>query len=164
MAGYLEAYGEAEQKHARNIRTLKWTAAIVCAVLIIGLILFSTFHNYREERQVRAFIDLLKNKDFQSAYHMWGCTDATPCRDYNFKRFMDDWGPNSPHADAAAAKIDTADSCGTGVVIPVEFQGTEAVPLWVERDNQIIGFSPDPECRKRRLHIREFFSNLFHKS
>ncbi len=163
MAGYLEAYGAAEQQHAKRVKSIKWTAGSLAVLLVLGAILFSVFRNFAEERQVKAFVELLKNKDYQSAYRMWGCTDATPCRDYAYTRFLEDWGPSSPHADAANAKIGDGDTCGTGVVVPLDFKGTEEVPLWVERANKTIGFSPDPECRKKRLHITAFLRSVFKK-
>jgi hypothetical protein len=164
MASYLEAYGEAEQQHEKRIRVLKWAALGLVIATLAGLTLFSIFRNYSEEQRVKAFVQLLKDKNYQAAYQMWGCTPSTPCRDYSFQRFMDDWGPTSPHANATTARIRSSDTCGTGVVIPVDFAGTEPVPLWVERGSNNIGFSPDPECRKKRWHFKEFFQSLFKRS
>jgi hypothetical protein len=162
MAGsYLEAYGEAEQRRARRRANLKWSVVILVSAGILGLTLFSIFENYGEEQQVKAFVERLKAKDYQAAYRMWGCTETTPCRDYSFQKFMDDWGPGSPHANAATAEAGSGDTCGTGVVIAVDFKGSEQVPLWIDRTTRTIGFSPDPECRKKRWHFREFFRNLF---
>lgn len=161
MASYLETYGEAEQHRAKRIRSVKWIVSVVVIAAVAGLILWSVFQNHSEEARVNLFLDHLKAQDYQDAYRMWGCTEATPCRDYSFTRFMDDWGPKSPHANAASAKAGGADTCGTGVVVPVDFNGTDQVPLWVEKSTKIIGFSPDPECRKKRLRIREFIHSLF---
>lgn len=163
MASYLEEYGAAEVKHERRIRIVKWAAGLLVLFLVSAFTLYSIFQNYSEEQQVKAFVEHLKNKDYQGAYRMWGCTEATPCRDYNFQRFMEDWGPSSPHANAAVAQIGSGDTCGTGVVVPVDFKGSEQVPLWVERNSKILSFSPDPECRKRRWRLREFFRSLFNK-
>lgn len=163
MASYLEEYGQAERQHQKRVQIFKWSAGLILFGALSGFILYSVFQNYSEEQQVKHFVELLRKKDFQSAYKMWGCTDATPCRDYSFDKFMEDWGPSSPHADAVGAKVEDGDSCGTGVVVPVDFKGTEPVPLWVERGNKVIGFSPDPECRKRRWQFRRFFRSLFNK-
>lgn len=164
MASYLEAYGAGEQKRARRLKLWKWSVSLAVVLAIVGFILYSVLQNRSEERRIQAFVDLLKAKDYQGAYRMWGCTEATPCRDYSLQRFMDDWGPASEHADAANAQVGSGDSCGTGVVVPVDFKKGEAVPLWVERANKTIGFSPDPECRKRRWHFKEFFRSFFNKS
>lgn len=164
MAGYLDTYGEVEEKRVRQLRILKWSASTLVILAILGFVLYSVLQNRSEERQIQAFLDRLKAKDYQGAYRMWGCTEATPCRDYSLQRFMDDWGPASEHGDAANARVGGGDSCGTGVVVPVDFKKGEPVPLWVERGNKTIGFSPDPECRKRRWHFKEFFHSLFNKS
>ena len=164
MAGsYLETYGAAEQQRAKRAAILKWCVIGVVAGALLGYILYSSFENYGEEQQAKAFVERLKAQDYQAAYRMWGCTEATPCRDYSFQKFLEDWGQGSPHANAATAEIGSSDTCGTGVVIPLEFKGTEPVPLWVERSTKTIGFSPDQECRKKRWHFREFFRNLFNK-
>ncbi len=163
MASYLEAYGEGEEQHAKRLRIFKWIVIAVVLTAVSGFVLYEIFQNYSEEHEVQAFLERLKNKDYQGAYAMWGCTAQTPCRDYAFEKFLEDWGPNSPHANIAAAKIGSSDTCGTGVVIPIDFKGTEAVPLWIDRGSKIIGFSPDPECQKRRWRFREFFHSLFHK-
>lgn len=163
MASYLEAYGEGETKRAQRVRLFRWVLAAFAAVVIVGSLLYSIFVNYSEEQQVKQFVALLQKKDYQAAYRMWGCTDAAPCRDYSFAKFMEDWGPNSPHANAAAARVGSSDTCGTGVVIPVNFKGGESVPLWIDKGTKIIGFSPDPECQKKRWHFKEFFRSLFGK-
>lgn len=164
MAGYLDTYGEAEEKRARRLKLWKWSASVLVVLAILGFVLYSVLENRSEEQQIQVFVDKLKAKDYQGAYRMWGCTEATPCRDYSLRRFMDDWGPSSEHADATVARIGDGDSCGTGVVVPVDFKKGDPVPLWVERANKTIGFSPDPECRKRRWHFKEFFRSLFNKS
>ena len=93
---------------------------------------------------------------------MWGCTDAHPCPEYPFTKFMDDWGPKSSHADQASANIGLSQSCGSGVVIRIDYKGSEeAVPLWVERDSGTISFAPWPECPGRHLHFGEWVRSIF---
>jgi hypothetical protein len=163
MASYLEDYGAGEERHARRVRLIKGTALAATILLVIGGLIYVGLKNRTEKRQVSAFLEALRKRDYPSAYRMWGCTEATPCRDYSFNRFLQDWGPGSPRADAASAHAGEGESCGTGVVFPVDFAGAEPVALWVERGSRVIGFSPDPECRKRRWHFREFFRSLFGK-
>lgn len=163
MASYLEEYGAGEEQRAKRLRIFKWTAVTLLVCALAGFVLYEVFQNYSEEHEVQAFMDRLKSRDYQAAYQMWGCTPQTPCRDYSFDKFLEDWGPNSPHANAATARVGGSDTCGTGVVIPVEFKGAEPVPLWIDRGSRTIGFSPDPECQKRRWRFREFFRSLFHK-
>ncbi len=49
--------------------------------------------------------------------------------------------------DPAAASIGLSQSCGTGVVVRLDYKGAQdSVPLWVERDSETISFAPWPEC------------------
>lgn len=158
MSDYLETYGVGDEKRQR------WTKRIILwslAVIIAGTALFFTFRNWREERAVKQFLALLRDKNYQAAYAMWGCTAATPCPYYAFDKFMEDWGPKSPHADARTARIDDVDACGEGVVIRLAYPSTEPVPLWVARGNHVIGFAPWPECPGRHWRFKDFFHRLF---
>src|SRR5690348_1870653 len=91
MAGYLDNYGAGDERREKIIKT-----AIVSAVVLVlaGAILYALFHNYPEERQAKRFFELLRAKDYKSAYSLWGCTDDKPCRDYPMTEFMKDWGPD----------------------------------------------------------------------
>lgn len=164
MAGYLESYGEAEERSAKKARMAKLFFVSLAGGVVLGFILLTLFKNYSEEQRVKAFVDTLKKQDYRAAYAMWGCTEATPCRDYSFETFQGDWGPKSPHANASLASVGEGDTCGTGVMVPVDFKGGEQVQLWIERGTQAIGFSPDPECKKRRWRFRAFFKTLFSKA
>ena len=37
-------------------------------------------------------------------------------------------------------------------------------PLWVERSNKVLSFSPWPECQERKWRFRQFFHRLFGSS
>ena len=162
MAGYLETYGEAEERSAKKTRMVKLFFVSLGVGSVLAFLLLTFFKNYSEEQRVKAFVDTLKKQDYRAAYAMWGCTEATPCRDYSFDKFQDDWGPKSAHADASLAQVGDGDTCGTGVMVPVDYKGAEQVQLWIERGTKTIGFSPDPECRKRRWRFGAFFKSLFH--
>jgi len=128
---------------------------------VLGAILYGVFKNYGEEQKAKAFVALLRSQDYAAAYQMWGCTDAHPCREYSLEKFMADWGPKSPHADQSSAKIGVSQSCGSGVVIRLDYKGAEPMPLWVERASKIISFSPWPECPGKHLHIGAWLRSLF---
>jgi hypothetical protein len=166
MSSYLEAYGAAEEQRTRRIRLVRNGAIALAGVLIAGGILFAIFRNYSEERQVKTFVQLLQARDYAGAYRLWGCSDAHPCRDYPFAKFQEDWGPASTHADESSAHLALSQSCGSGVVLRLEYRGSEeAVPLWVERSNQNISFAPWAECPgTRHLRFGDFFRSLFGKS
>lgn len=162
MSSYLEAYGAAEEQRAKRIRLIKNSSIVLGCVIIVALVLYGIFKNYSEERQAQTFLSLLQARNYQGAYRLWGCSDTQPCRDYPFDKFLEDWGPKSPHADASSARLGDSESCGSGVVVPLNYKGSqEPVTLWVERNSKIISFAPWPQCPGRHWHIGAFFRSLF---
>jgi hypothetical protein len=145
MAGYLDNYGAGEERREKTIKRL---VLITITVIVAAGILFFIFKNYRQERQVNRFLDLLAHQDYQAAYALWGCTAANPCRDYQFAAFMQDWGPQSEHADPKAYHITKTRSCGSGVIVTVDSTkaNKQEDKLWVQRSDLTIGFSPLPGC------------------
>ncbi len=166
MSSYLEAYGAAEEHRSQRVRLIRNVSIGVGAALVVGLILFFVFRNHSEERQVRNFVQLLQAHNYAEAYALWGCSEAHPCRDYPFDKFQQDWGPSSAHADESSAHLTMSQSCGSGVVIRVSYNGSEdPVQLWVERSSQVISFAPWEECPgTRHLQFGAFFRSLFGKS
>ena len=147
MAGYLDQYGETEQRRAAATTRVKQLLLALLVGLIIGGILYWNFKNFRQERQVKRFFSLLQKQDYKTAYALWGCTDSSPCRDYAFVKFMEDWGPKSENADVGGFKIDKSRSCGTGVIITASYgRSRQEEKFWVEQQNLVIGFSPWPGC------------------
>ncbi len=143
MAGYLAKYGEGEEQRERLIRRLIVTGLVVA---IAGGVLYYFLKDFRQERQTRQFFNLLEKQDYRTAYSLWGCTDAKPCRDYPFTAFMEDWGPKSSRVDVSSYHIKKSRSCGTGVIVTVDFGKSQEEKLWVEREDLTIGFSPWPGC------------------
>jgi hypothetical protein len=142
MAGYLDQYGAGEEQRIRIIKFL--VIAAVTLVVVGGVILFM-FHNYRQERQVKHFFDLLQAHNYEAAYALWVRTDGDR-RGYPFNSFMQDWGPQSGHADPSNLRITRSRSCGSGVILTVDFGKNQQEKLWVQRDDLTIGFSPLPGC------------------
>ena len=166
MSSYLEAYGAAEEHRSKRLRLLRNVSIALVVVLVVGLTLFFVFRNHSEEQQVKSFVQLLQARNYGEAYRLWGCSESHPCRDYPFDKFQQDWGPASAHADESSAHISMSQSCGSGVVIRLSYSGSqEAVPLWVERSNEVISFAPWEECPgTRHLRFGAFFRSLFGKS
>jgi len=146
MAGYLEGYGAGEE---RREKTIRWIILSVVLLAVIAIAGYYQFRNYREEKQIGAFLELLKRQDYKAAYALWGCTDAHPCPQYALDKFLEDWGPKSPHANIAAAKLAKTKSCDTGIIQFIEFPGNDEVQLWVERRDKVLGFAPWPVCNPR---------------
>lgn len=142
MAGYLDHYGEND---ARREKLIKYTALTLLAALVLGGGLYFWFKNYRQERQVQQFFELLARKDYLGAYALWGCTEATPCREYPLDAFMKDWAPRQ--RDPSTYSVVKSRSCGSGVIITVDTGLGEGYDkLWVERKDLTLAFSPYPGC------------------
>ena len=112
---------------------------------ILGGILYFVFHNYAQEKQVKHFFALLQSHQYQPAYNLWIRTESDR-RGYPFEAFMRDWGPQGGHPDVSNFRIAKSRSCGSGVILTVDFGKNEEEKLWVQRDDLTIGFSPLPGC------------------
>jgi hypothetical protein len=160
MPGYLEDYGAGEEKRGKLIRRV---LIGVVTVLVLGAVSYFSLRNYSENSAIQKFIAALQQKDYKQAYAMWGCTEAKPCRDYSFEKFMEDWGPKSPMADAAKARIEHPQlnpgplgwirnvlgiqySCNDGVIYHVTVGNGSPVLLYVLRSDKTIGFAPWTVC------------------
>jgi hypothetical protein len=142
MAGYLDQYGAGEE---RREKIVKWLAISLVAVVVLGGIGYFVFHNYRQEGQVSRFFELLASRQYDAAYAMWVRTDSER-RFYPKESFLQDWGPQSPHADVSGFRISRSRSCGSGVILTVDFAKSPQEKLWVQRNDLSIGFSPLPGC------------------
>ncbi len=157
MAGYLANYGAGEEQKEKRIRRLVIIGSVVVGLAGLYLITFHTpileryirfvqiLKNHEEEKRVQQFLDWLAKQDYKDAYALWGCTDAKPCRDYPLKSFMEDWGPKGSATASDMFHITRSRSCGSGVILTVNSNNREE-KLWVEKENQSIGFSPYPGC------------------
>jgi hypothetical protein len=140
MAGYLDHYGAGEERRENIVKKALIALAVV---LVAAAVSFYIFHNVRQEHRVSQFFSLLAAHDYKGAYALWGCTDSKPCPGYSYSSFMEDWGPSK--GDPAQFKISKSRSCGSGVILNVDF-GKDQQILWVERKDLTISFSPFPGC------------------
>lgn len=141
MAGYLDQYGKSDERREKFFKVLIYS---LIALVVVGGPLIFIFHNFRQESQVKKFFSLLEAKDYKAAYALWGCTESKPCGGYSMLSFMDDWGPQK--ADPSNFRIAKSRSCGSGVILTVDFDKNREEKLWVQRDDLVIGFSPLPGC------------------
>ena len=139
MPGYLDQYGAGDERREKIIKTIVFT---LIAVVVIGGPLLFIFHNIRQESQVKKFFRALEAHDYQSAYTIWGCTQTKPCAAYPMADFVRDWG----NRDVSHYRITRSRSCGSGVILTVDFGKDQEEKLWVQRDDLSIGFSPFPGC------------------
>ena len=153
MAGYLDAYGAADLRRERiRKRVIIW----VLSVVILTTVVYFTFRNFREERQLKNFFTLLEQKKYQDAYALWGCTQDSPCKYYSAEKFLEDWGPSSPYANPQNIRTLHEDVCGTGVVFDVQSPKSEEVGLYVDRTTRVVSFAPWTRCPGPHLRIWEF--------
>jgi hypothetical protein len=142
MAGYLDQYGAGEE---RRLKIIKILVTSVVVLLVAGGISLFVFHNYRQEQQVKRFFALLEQHDYPAAYALWVRTESDR-KGYPLSSFMQDWGPESDHRSVSDFRIARSRSCGSGVILTVDFSGSKEEKLWVQRDDLTIGFSPLPGC------------------
>ena len=157
MAGYLSDYGVKDlEREKRN----KQIVLAVVGLVVLGGIFYYFARTFTEERTVSRFVSLLSSQDYKGAYAMWGCTDQTPCRDYRFERFMEDWGPKSPYPQPAEIDKVLAEPCGNAVWITIKSPKTEELGLAVDSDTRQLSFTPTARC-PGKIRIREFPGRLW---
>jgi len=162
MAGYLDQYGAGDERREKRNKLILICGGVAFAVLFLWFFFFvwdkteiiraepiarfaQILRNHRQEDRVKTFLDLLRQQNYQAAYALWGCTDTKPCRDYPFSEFEKDWGPNSSR-NLGSYSIPRSRSCGSGVIVTVDFGHNQEDALWVQRSDMTMGFSPFPNC------------------
>ncbi len=156
MGGYLQTYGAGEER--RN-RIIKWIILGCIAALILAWILYLVFHNYSEKQAVKKFLAEVNSHNYQQAYSDWGCTAAKPCPNYDYKRFLEDWGPDKKIT--SPWQIASVDGCKSFVTVNVKAAGAELQSLGVERGTDTIMYAPAPECQEPQWHWKQFFHRIF---
>ena len=137
MGSYLDTYGVQEARRGRLIKRIVYSARGLVVASLAG---WFFLRNYAEESRVREFVVLLEKKDYKAAHALWGCTEAAPCRDYGYTRFVEDWGPTA----GAVARVKVK-SCDGGIIQFLTVQGKETL-LYVDRQTRVISFAPWPVC------------------
>lgn len=144
MPGYLDQYGAGEEQ--RNRIVVRTIVGILIA-LILGALSFYHFQNHHQESIVRTFLAALKRGDADAAYRAWGCSAEKPCSAYSTKNLMEDWGPASKSPpDPEVLGLADSESCNSGVLLTVDVNRARVEKLWVDKNNDSIGFAPYPNC------------------
>lgn len=156
MGSYLQQYGVEEQKRGRII---KWIVVSFTAAVILALGGYFFYHNYPEKQVVKHFLGEVNSQNYKSAYADWGCTAQHPCRNYDFNRFLQDWGPDKKAQ--SPWKIASVDGCKSFVTVNVQAAGTELESLAVQRSDSSLGYAPSPECQERQWRWGQFFHRIF---
>jgi len=118
MGGYLQTYGEGEERRNRVIKILILS---IIGLLILLWALYLFFHNYYEKQTVSRFLEQVNKQDYAGAYADWGCTTAAPCKNYDYNRFLQDWGPDKKIS--SPWKIVSVDGCKAFVTVNVQASG-----------------------------------------
>ena len=141
MAEFLEGYGVKDERRERRSKKIVYA---LLALVLVSVVAFFAFRDIREKRQANRFVAFIAQKNFEQAYRLWGCDPAKPCRDYNFERFVADWGK----LDLVTAK--TSDqSCSSGLIRTFEFAPDNKVYIWVDKSDRTISYAPfDDSCRQ----------------
>ena len=157
MGSYLQQYGVGDE---RRSRTIKWIILSCVAAAVIAVAAYLIFHNYPEKRVANHFLADVNSQNFQAAYRDWGCTADHPCPNYDYHRFMEDWGPSKKVTPPW--RVESVDGCRAFVTVNVQAQGSELQSLAVARDGHALSFAPAPECQEKQWRWKQFFQRLFH--
>ncbi len=149
---YLDDYGVTDAHREKKIK--RAMLALVSVVAVTGFLYFC-FKNYKEEGRVREFLAALQRGDYPAAYAFWGCRVESPCPNYDYKTFLEDWGPSSTVGKVVSYRLMHSCAQGSGVVVAIELNGRQRVRLWAETKNLELGFSPElaPSCVWERLAL-----------
>ncbi len=156
MSTFFQQYGVEDERRSRVI----WRIVYTClALLIAGVVGYFILHDLAEKQVANRFLQEINNRNFAEAYREWGCTTAHPCPNYDYNRFLGDWGP----AKKATSpwKVASVDSCRSFVTVNVAAQGAELESLSVQRADKSLGFAPSPECQERQWRWKQFFGRIF---
>jgi hypothetical protein len=159
MSSYLQTYGAGEERRNQIIKRL------VISFIVLALLSWFSYlflHNYFETRTVKKFLAEVNSGDYQAAYREWGCTESTPCPNYDYKRFLEDWGPEKKVG--SPWKVDSVNGCNAFVTVNVAAKGAEEQSLSVERGAKTVTFAPAAECQERGWHWKEFFQRITGRS
>jgi hypothetical protein len=151
MPGYLDQYGEGDERRNAIIKRLATAAGII---VVVGGMTWFLLENHHQESLVKTFLQDIKKGDLQAAYRDWGCTSDKACSGYDFQRFLADWGPakaGSPGndqgaPDASILGVSESEACNNGVLLTVDVNAKRTEKLWVDRSGDAINFAPYPIC------------------
>ncbi len=148
MSDFLQGYGETDARRERVVKKIVLAALALC---IVGAAAWWFSRDFTEKQQIRRFVQLLEQKDYDSAYRLWGCDPADPCRDYSLAKFMEDWGPKGVYTRNQSLKLGEKRSCEGGIIQYIEYGKTEddVVHIYVQRSDLTLGFAPWPVCNPR---------------
>jgi hypothetical protein len=157
MSDYLTGYGVQDRQREKRRRLI---ALSVIGLALAGLAIWYFARTYREEQIVKHFFRSLEARDYASSYALWGCSQQTPCRDYKYEQFIEDWGPKSAFANPGDITITLAEPCGNSVWVSIKTPRSQETGLTVDGETRFIGFAPEARC-PGKWRLREFLPRLW---
>jgi hypothetical protein len=116
---------------------LKVPIAIAVVLLVIGGIAWR-FANFREEGQVRRFMDAVGESKYDVAYQMWDIEGR-----YRMEDFLQDWGRDGFYTkEMHDARVVDSNGKGGSVIVYVAIDNRRPVALMVDKESLKISFSP----------------------
>lgn len=139
MSSYLAGYGAGEERKAK---LLKWAAIGIPAALVLALAVYFFCRHYPQRSQLSGFLDDMRSGSMASAYTRWGCSQQNPCRDYNWQRFLADFGPQGEYKDLPNAQTKEKWSCAGGIIRAFNAGRDQEVVFFISSPNPVISFAP----------------------
>jgi len=136
MEGFLEGYGAGEERRAHVIKA---TVLSALALTVTAGAVYFFFHNYRQERQVKQFLQRLEARDYQGAHDLWTGSGSARAQ-YSMHDFLRDWGPP---VDVSGYAVLDSESCGRSVIVDVDAGRAGDRKVWVDRADLSMSFPPN---------------------
>ncbi len=153
---YLGSYGVKDAKREKRFYQI---AGTIIGTALLGAFLWYYFRTWGEEQAVKQFFANLQAKNYKAAYTQFGCTGASPCRDYAFDKFLEDWGDKSTFADVSNVSLGLVEPCGNMVWVEVKRPGKPAIGLAVDPQTKAVGYALSARC-PGVWRVRDFPSKL----
>ncbi len=126
-------------KKSRAIKDrLKVPVAIALVLIFVSGLLYK-FANYREERRVRQFLQIIESGQFDQAYREWDAGSH-----YTLNDFLQDWGKEGYYTKGMhQANVVDSNGRGSSVIVYVGIDSLKSpVALLVDKETLKISFSP----------------------
>ena len=133
-------YGDhPDPKKARPWKDILKVPVTIGVIFIVGGLLGYNFINYREEAQVRRFLDAVAGERFDDAFAMWDGGEA-----YDMKRFLEDWGLDAYYTAGTTLEVVDSNSSGSAVIVYVSIHPDDEAPtaLRVDKKTRLLSYSP----------------------
>jgi hypothetical protein len=117
---------------------LKVPVGIAFVLIFLSGVLYK-YANYKEERRVRQFMEVVQSGQYDSAYQQWDADGR-----YTMKDFLQDWGKDGYFTKGMRnARIVDSNGKGGAVVVYVGIDSLRSpVALLVNKETLKISFSP----------------------